>query len=641
MSGLRSPSALASALVCMLLLPTAASGAPAQQAAVIGNGALTAGIDGAGWISVLRWPGPTSADHIPPTTEGLPALADGMVPFGAGWVAVTAGRAYPVGYGPWQAAAFTVAEHGYAAQAAFVLPEADLVARLQWRVHPERDMLYARIQIEMLGEGSAAPPNVYWYSPIAPRTRMAPEIGLPKATLAAQHGMVCFYDPETSAVIHARPERAGRAQWDLARALARRHPLEADWSALGAGAWIGIAPKGELRGFQCGLRDRDSAALAQIAADALDGAARSVGHPDAAIHVPTERDGARWTGEVCIACAPDLAALRELLATRRADPAEPIAAAAAAWLADAAQSQDASIAAVQRLCLTGLRLGLDRGTGAMATRPGHGDREDALCLPVRSAWAVQALALAGCEDEAEQLLRFLARAATGDEMTNAAGASVPSRIYGNATPAVPREWTDLRANAAFLWAAHACAARLAPEQRSALLTDLASALTAVVQRIAAWRDPQSGLPVASFDADSGRFRSRPDDAYVVDAALDHAAWILEALGQPSPERFAGPGAWPADRLPPPPLAAWACSDELTSYPPHDVLESRLRDAAQRDRTAQLEALCEAVICAADDAAIQKQVRAGLRQLAESWRAEDRYDPYRCALFYIASARVFP
>lgn len=640
MSGLRSSTALACALVCMLLLPTAARGAAALQAGVIGNGALTAGIDGAGWISVLRWPGPTGPDHIPPTADDLPALADGPAPFGAGWVVVTAGRAYPVGYGAWQAAAFTVAEHGYTAQAAFVLPEADLVARLQWRVHPEDDVLYARIQIEMLGSASVAPPNVYWYSPIAPRTRMAPGIALPKATLAAQHGMVCFYDPEASAVTHARPARAGRAQRDLARALARRHPLEADWSALGAGAWIGVAPKGALQGFQCGLRDRDSAALAQIAADALDGATRSVGSPDAAIRVPTERDGAHWTGEIRIACATDLAALRELLATRRADPTDPIAAAAATWLADAAQSGDASIAAVQRLSLTGLRLGLDRGTGAMAARPGHGDRDDALCIPVRAAWAVRALGLAGRGNEAEPLLRFLARAATGDDPAADTGGSVPSRVYGDAAPAVPREWTDLRANAAFLWAVRVHAARLAPEERSALLTDLAPALMGVVERVAAWRDPRSGRPVASFDADLGRFCSRPDDAYVVDAALDHAAWILDALGEPSPERFAAPSAWPADRLPPPPLAAWAHPDELTTRLPHDVLESRLRDAAQRDRTAQLEALCEAAICGTDGAAIQKQVRGGLRRLAESWGAEDLYDPYRCALFYIATATAF-
>lgn len=485
---------MAAILIAAGLLVAAA--APAEVAWVTGNGMVTVGLDAAGRIAQLNWPGPGAPNHA---GEG-----GWLVQEGKSWRAI--GAPVATGYaGPASLVLETRFETNdpgrYAVQRVFALPDAAVVAvALALQGYPRDTRVAWRQQIE----------------PVTSRTPGGESLG---AQPAGRRGFVTYYDPERQSAAHFRPGAPGRDTWSHARTLVAAKAPASSWRAFDDGVYwearprnpvarAGVAPAGESDALLKAGEDTRTAVIGPaVAAWVLE----PVYEGDRAVY--TMLLGAGEDARAAAAAIGGVEAVWPVTAD-----------AGAAWLSMA----PASLSADARRDLLDLLLCVDRASGAIVSTP--------ITIPpgnvvsaFDTAWAVAALDGAGYTDLAGGALDFLIDRVRLDSRSGYPAGSLPAEFYTAGMrarldrPAAPESAAWLLA-AAWRHCAH-----LGPEAGAAWAARADAVLAACAGFLA--RDPGAGRVLRGGAASETVSMALLKTQYL---GLESARLLGEFRGKPEP-----------------------------------------------------------------------------------------------------------
>jgi len=382
--------------------------AAAPIRAITGNGQLTAGIDGAGHLAQLRWPGLGHGDHLHYRAEDERTA-------GAGWVFTDGGGAFAFGHGQW------AIRHEMEPGGTLVTHYAELAGprRATQRLHVAKDADLAAVELVL--EGFSPELRCYWYQQLAPSTATAG--GLPDgyARLSHLRSFATYADADIGMIVQFRPEKITRSDVARARRLAASGAADAAGRDFGDGVYWGTFSPTGASGVHCAPPGTPLEAL--LAEDP--GPRWVAGEARAALRLdPEYLAEERQRFVLCLAVADSDAALRAHAAV-----------VAKGGLPEAATfPPHIPLDDARREALAALLACVDENTGAAVRAP--------VSLPplahaaiFDSAWAAAALDDAGYHGVAAGILRF--HLATVRETFGPAGApgSLPAYVHTTGQPA--------------------------------------------------------------------------------------------------------------------------------------------------------------------------------------------------------------
>jgi len=196
---------------------------PTAVHAALGHGGLTAGVSAEGTLSLLRWPGPASLDHVDlqATDYAEPRLGtrpDQGVFCGLRWTdAAGASGTTWLRDAPWQVRAEYAARDADTVVTTFTHAGLGLEVVQTDVVDPDVDVLARRVEVRPLAGSRVVRVRVLAFANLAPCTRQVPFLPYADTILDALNGFATLYDPADDAVLAARPETPAPAE---ARAVA-------------------------------------------------------------------------------------------------------------------------------------------------------------------------------------------------------------------------------------------------------------------------------------------------------------------------------------------------------------------------------------------------------------------------------------
>ncbi|MBN2310031.1 MAG: hypothetical protein JXR94_13745 [Candidatus Hydrogenedentes bacterium] len=512
---------------------------PADCTAFTGNGRLTVSVNQFGRITACRWPSPGYCDQVAYRTRerGLPALgvepADGVM-----WGVRIDGKMHWLAGPPWQVGQSYRDGGSVAIESTAALSGGSTTFTQILFVHPERDLLVARLVIE----SEAEPSEVYWYANFSPCMRMIPEVPVADWALDGRNDFAVFADETGRGVCHFRPEAPGLYEWAYARELARVKAKPTAWAGFDEGVWIAARSAGPVAGIHCGRDFGEKSVLAQAEAGWMAGATSAVGQcASVTIARPRPlRDGAYEVTQF-IAFGRTKAAGDEILAYAAERGYDALLAETqaywGAWL-DKCRLPDTwntDLRARSGRCLLTIALAMDADTGGIIRSP-VAQPPRALDWPRHGAWVSYALDTAGRHDLAARHADFYAGALRTKAGTGRPLGSLPAACYTDGTEAIPHLVMDAEAPAWMLWSLAEHAARIDEgEQRTACLEGLWPAVDLAGTFLAGWADARTGAPLYSFDAEA--LRDVRDDPLLLATyrGIRSALELAQSSGHERPE----------------------------------------------------------------------------------------------------------
>lgn len=405
---------------------------PPVASATIGTGGITEGVDRAGRLTVLGWPGPGHHDHVNfvHSTRGYP---NGGAPANAGsfgGIAVDDTGSWLTPQNGWRPASQAYAEPD-TETIVTVLENPDLGLEVELRdvVDPDDSLVARNFCFREMGAQGCDPTlgTFAYYANMNPTTggRIPRAPSIQDAALDDAKDFGTVYDPGTSALLHFRPYGADPAS---ASRLATGQPgvgaaEEAIRGSFGTGVYVAVAGQGEAGGFQAGLETvglvRDEAegtpALDPyhdwLDDGALSSSSAAFGKTAGGLAgLPPDDDGS-YT--VYLAAAKERSEARDLIREARRRGFAKIREESDEWWEDWADevplpaTGDETIQAAALRGLMLMRTAQDRRTGAIVSAP-------TVQTPYRQAWVRDAgffnaaLVLGGHPEMARHYGRFLA-----------------------------------------------------------------------------------------------------------------------------------------------------------------------------------------------------------------------------------------
>lgn len=363
---------------------------PPAAAAAIGTGGLTAGLDRAGRLANLSWPGPGHYEHVNTLTVSGGAPNRG-VPRNAGSFG---GVVAPDGTPTWLTPEFgwRKVSQGYAGEETetFVTelenPALGMRVTITDVVDPSEDLLARNFSFRC-GQGRCTPPFAYYanMNPTTARVPRGPSVF--DGALDNFSDFATVYDPVSSAMLHFRPYQADPASLTM---LATSQPgygsvPPAISGAYGSGVYIAVAGQGPAPAYQAGLEavglvrgEAEGTPLLDPYEDfagdgSLSSSPAAFGKTAGALAGMAPDDDGTYT--VYVAAADDSASALGAVARARARGFRAIRRAADRWWeswigrARLPATKDAVTRAVSKRALMAIRTAMDRSTGAIVAAP--------------------------------------------------------------------------------------------------------------------------------------------------------------------------------------------------------------------------------------------------------------------------------
>lgn len=489
--------------------------APTEAAAVVGNGALTATVDGSGRIVNCRWPSPGYHNHV----------VDGSDPrHGVKWGLRLEDRTLWLTDSAWRFTQRWI-ETGVPVLRSEGLHDSGLAATQFLLAHPERNLLAARIELS----GTGPVTQLIWHASLAPCTRHVPELPIADGAWQGLNDFAAFVLEPGPIIVHFRPDKPQSRHWREAAHLIERGAAADEWAAFRNGVWIAYGADNPAAGFDCGERDGDASAFARAETGRLGNIRGAVGRCDSALAL--DPAGApRPAAVVFVAFGESLREALDTLAFARERGWDGLVEETRAHWTGVMETVSAS--AVEPL--QALLALADRDSGAVARAP-VAQPPLALDFPDAGAVAVAAFDRLGLHERAAQRIRFQLDAVRTREARGKPVGSVPAACYTDGVEAVPHLVLDLNGPAWALWACRRHAAALAPEQRGQFLDASWEKIDLMGRFLAGWADTRTGAPLHSFEPQRLRDAQTNETLLTVYMGLGSAVAMADALGRPRPE----------------------------------------------------------------------------------------------------------
>ena len=503
----------------VLALLTAGAASPEEVTALVGDGKLVAGFDGAGHLSALAWPGPGLHDHITASQPALPRL-------GAWWALQTQGTVRVVEAS--QATQRYVEARAPILEEVHRFQESNIVTLQTIFVVPGRDLLVWRLEVL----GAADDLRAALFCAASPATRPLPPVPLPAPSLDAANAFATLADRDVRIAFALRPNAPGRRVWERAQTFATESAPPSAWDAFEDGAWLAAGPADAEGGVALSPLEA-SRQPATLFAPSRRGAA--VG-PGALVVLPgIHTMQGRAEATVYIALGTNREATADILQSAREQGYQRLYdETLAAWkgrltVTPLAGAQAVLSPGILERALVTLRLAANADTGAVAFAPMP--TNEALVYPRDAGWVALALARAGHAEAGAAHLRFLAAHVRAEEAPGAPYGSMPAYLYTNGEPAAPDAVLDLDAAAWWLSACQRFGQAVPREEEVRLYRAIWPAIMRAGEFIAAWTDPASGALVPTWQTDRMRDGTSVESILTGFMGLLAAEHIAVTLGE--------------------------------------------------------------------------------------------------------------
>lgn len=511
--------------------------------ALSGNGGLTVGVNPFGRVSLCKWPSPGYSNQVRYRTRAV-ELVDGSTGGGAGptpltgdglmWGVRVGGRTLWLRGGPWKTRQEYARVDSAAIRTYAECTAPPLAVMQEIFVHAAQDLLASRIEVR----GAKEAPALYWYANFSPCTRVLPEIPLTDWLCDTLNDFAVFTPDEGKTLHHFRPRNPGARQWAAAEDFAAA-PSNAAEFAFEDGVWIAAASPNDVAGFQCGLDNAASSALAQAEAGSLDGQPAAAGQCHSIMELAPQREADVYTASVFIAFAENKTQAEEILrdalaqgydALREETEAHWKTRLASARLPSAAGSE--VLASCRRDLLTLIQC-MDRDTGAIVRSPVV-QPPYALDWPWAGAWITLALDTAGYHDLAGAHALFYTTVSRNEGKPGKPYGSLPAAAYANGAEGLPHLVLDTEATAWALASYWRHAGYLEEPRQLNFLSKTWDAARRGGDFLVNWVDSRNREPLHSFDVEAWCDRRSTRLLLTHFMGIDSAIKIAEALAQELP-----------------------------------------------------------------------------------------------------------
>jgi hypothetical protein len=596
---------------------------PPDTAIVLGNGRLTLSANGAGRITVCRWPSPGLSDQLSYRTRSRNLPQYGALPAdGLFWGLRIDDNTLWLNGVTGDATASTD-RAGYVFRVTTRSKDPDFTATQELLVHPEHDVFGVHIRVQ-----SARPVQTFfWIANFCPATRVLPEWPLADWAFDSANDFAVFTTGTGTSICHFRPEDLNSRSWQQARELIRTKAESEAWRAFGEGVWIAYTSSAGAEAFQCGPDAGPASPYTQASAGKLAKDQAAVGTCSSVIAIPpTQREddsgsslseatvytafGPTWetvSERLAAACVQGWAGLLQ-------DARSRIAAVQAKATLPA--SPDPAIRAMAEGCLMTLLSAMDRETGAVVRNPTP-QPPLAMHFARHAPWITLALDKAGFPELAERHVLFGAGLVRQTTQPGRPAGSVPATVYADGTEALPYPVLEVDGTAWTLWDISEHSRRLDKERRRAFLEGVWPSVQQGADFLVRWCDLRTRMPLHSFDPARWRDAQSNGLVAVTYIGISAAIEIADALGFKQEE-------WNERRSELRALINYHCLDGTGHWTVPGALDYWAADVARpgRPRSAPWEHLAEKALEGLDEMAPHETAKT-LLNLAMLWRDEPK------------------
>ncbi|MDK1021859.1 MAG: hypothetical protein QGD90_09520 [Candidatus Hydrogenedentes bacterium] len=506
---------------------------PGDLAMVSGLGRLTVGVNGRGRISLCKWPTPGYNDQLTYRTRTRDAPALGVEPgHGILWGIRLDGELVWMNDPRWE-----VYQHYDAPSNSIMVTEArwpnsSIAVTQRVSVLPLRDVLVTELAVS----GLALLPQIYWYANFTPCTRHIPEIPVADSLLDALNDFAAFSDPDEGLVVHFRPEKPSKEDWERAKRLTQDAATPGQWRTFKDGTWIGYRGSQGLRKVHCGSGVVTPSQAVGLLPDTTGRPSSASGQTYSVVEIVPKRESDRYIASVVVGFGKNYQQLKDLLD----DVAETDAGESFHEIAqfhrriiDSTVYPDAlgqrALEYSWRAQLT-LLAARDVNTGSFVRSPAI-QPPLARDWPKHGAWIVHAMDLAGDLDIAEMQLKFYLNNIRTEYARGKPIGSLPASTYTDGMEASPHFIVDDEAVAWLLWALKEHSAFLPDARRDEFLESIWEQVVLCADFLAAWKDSRRGAPLWADDPITFRDPTTRERLFAAKLGLDSAISIADEIGR--------------------------------------------------------------------------------------------------------------
>ncbi len=510
---------------------------PRDLAMVSGFGRLTVGVNGRGRISLCKWPTPGYDDQLTYRTRTPDAPALGVEPGdGLLWGIRLDGELVWMNDPRWE-----IYQHYDAPSNSIMVtearwPDSPVVVTQRVSVLPLRDVFVTELAVS----GLALRPQVYWYANFTPCTRHIPEIPAADSLLDDLNDFAAFSDPDEGLVVHFRPEKPSRADWERAMGLAEAVAGTDEWRTFNDGVWMGYRGGEGLQAVHCGSGDVTPSQAVGFLPDAEGPRASASGQTYSVAEVIPKREGDLYMASILAGFGKNYQELRGLLDDVAGASPGRLFHEIALFQGGVTESTEYPGALGYRALEYMWRAQVivhaarDAGTGSFVRSPAI-QPPLARDWPKHGAWIVYAMDLSGDLDIAEMQLRFYLNNIRTEYARGKPIGSLPASMYTDGVEASPHFIVDDEAVAWLLWALKEHSAFLPEARRAEFLELIWERVALCADFLADWKDSRRGAPLWSADPINLRDTKTRERLFAAKLGLDSAIGIAEEIERTPPK----------------------------------------------------------------------------------------------------------
>lgn len=520
------------ALLIALIFPSPASHAAAREQdmppvnmetlfgptninAATGNGGMAVGVSREGDVTVLRWPTPSNFDHVDHLAVDFHEPRMGDKPTAGVFAGlIVDGAVTWLREAPWAIGQGYFSDEDSVVVTAFDNSELDLIVRQLDFVIGEADVLVRRYELE---PGPACPLGrieLVLFENLDPCNVKYPLVPVRDWLLDPLNDGAVEFDPETGILHHYRPG-----------------------SLLQLAIHFAVGADRTVSGWQCGIEEQSGGpelcALNDLADGSLSGNTSAGGQVDAALAVPVDLSMGADTATFYFAAGADCASAGALLERTRARSSDHWRNETSDWWGEwigraiLPNTENEEIIRTAKRLLVSLRVGTDRDSG-MIVASISGQPPYYVDWPRDGAVINHALDLVGYTEMVTAHNLYYARIQRDS-------GSYWMNYNPDGTPGGPLP-LEVDGDGILLWELWEHASFLDEPGRGEYLEAVYPAIRKGADFLCSWRDPQTGLPLPSFELDSPVPKQTCVSAAAVLAGMKAAVAAGEAFGE-EPERL--------------------------------------------------------------------------------------------------------
>ncbi|MCH8203515.1 MAG: hypothetical protein IID09_00035 [Candidatus Hydrogenedentes bacterium] len=512
---------------------------PRDLAMVSGIGRLTVGVNGRGRISLCKWPSPGYNDQISYRVRATGPSGREVDPgHGLQWGIRMDGELVWMNDPRWQIGQRYEAPSNTIMVTQARWPESRVVVTQRVSVLPQRDVFVSELEVA----GAASPPQVYWFANFTPCTRHLPELPVADWLLDNLNDFAVFSDADEGVVVHFRPEKPGREDWERAERLSESAASAGQWRSFRDGTWIAYRGSGVFQAAHCGSGTVTPAEALSFLRDPAGRASAATGDCYSVVEIIPEKKSDRYRASVAVAFGESYAQAKELLD----DVAEMDAADLFRETADFQrrllrvakypETENQRISDyLQRAQLT-ILASRDSSTGSVVRSPAI-QPPLARDWPRYGAWMIHAMDQAGRLDVAESHIKFYLSNVRSTYARGKPMGSLPSSTYTDGVEASAHFLVDDEAVAWLLWAISEHGRFLPEGARNEFFESIWEPVVLCTDFLADWKDSRRGAPLWAEDPITLGDTKTRERLFASKLGLDGAINVAAAIGRAPPESW--------------------------------------------------------------------------------------------------------